>query len=274
MTTASNLAVRVPVLMYHRVGQPTSQTDQRYCVLPPRFTEHMKVLSRHGYRGVSIERLLDWMDGGPPLGESDLVITFDDGFRGVLEHAFPVLNALGWPATVFLVADEIGGTDEWHSATDPEGVRHRLLSSEDIGALKACGWSFHSHTCTHASLTQLDDASLRAELVGSRTALTDLLGERPYCLAYPYGHVDERVEAAVRAAGYRAAFSVQPGFNRRDVNPFRIRRIDVFGFDTPRVLLRKVQLGSNAGGLRQVAAYYWRQLSHGLRLSAERNRRA
>ena len=250
--------------MYHRVGKPESQTDQRYCVMPTRFAEQMKVLARHGHRGVSIERLLDWMDGGPPLNDKDIVITFDDGFRGVLEHAFPVLNALGWPATVFLVADEIGGTDEWHSATDPMGVRHRLLSADDIRTLQVGGWSFHSHTCTHASLTQLDDESLRTELVRSRAALTDLLGNQPYCLAYPYGHVDDRVEAAARKAGYRAAFSVQPGFNRRDVNPFRIRRIDVFGFDTPRVLLLKVRLGSNQGGLRHAAAYYWRQASRRL----------
>ncbi len=245
--------------MYHRVGFSSTDNDIKYCIAPDTFAAHMNVLARHGYRGVSIERLLEWIEGGHPLGANELVITFDDGFRGVLEHAFPVLNALGWPATVFLVADEIGGTDAWHSATDPEGVRHRLLSADDIRTLQSCAWSFHSHTCTHASLTQLDDESLRTELVRSRAALTDLLGDQPYCLAYPYGHVDDRVESAARKAGYRAAFSVQPGFNRRDVNPFRIRRIDVFGFDTPRVLLRKVHFGSNQGGLRYAATYYWRQ---------------
>lgn len=252
--------------MYHRVGIPSTDNDIKYCIAPDTFAAQMNVFARNGYRGVSIERLLEWMEGGRPLGANELVITFDDGFRGVLEHAFPVLNALGWPATVFLVADEIGGTDEWHSATDPEGVRHRLLNADDIRTLQACGWSFHSHTCTHASLTHLDDESLRTELVRSRAALTDLLGDQPYCLAYPYGHVDDRVESAARKAGYRAAFSVQPGFNRRDVNPFRIRRLDVFGFDTPRVLLRKVRLGSNQGGLRHAAAYYWRQASRRLGL--------
>ncbi len=121
------------------------------------------------------------------------------------------------------------------------------------------GCSFHSHTRRHLSLPGLDDAALTAELAGSRAALAALLGEEDFYLAYPYGHVDDRVESAARAAGYKAAFSVQSGFNRRDVNPFRIRRLDVFGTDTPRMLLRKMQLGSNDGSLRGALGYYLRR---------------
>jgi peptidoglycan/xylan/chitin deacetylase (PgdA/CDA1 family) len=74
-------------------------------------------------------------------------------------------------------------------------------------------------------------------------------------LAYPYGHYDDRVLNAARAAGYRAAFSVQPGFNRRDVDRFRLRRLDVFGTDTARALVRKITLGSNDGSLGNWLGY-------------------
>ena len=83
-----------------------------------------------------------------------------------------------------------------------------------------------------------------------------LLGRPVDYLAYPYGHVDERVVRAARSAGYRAAFSTQPGFNRRDVDRHRIRRIDVFGTDTPAMLMRKVRLGTNDGTLSGFARYY------------------
>jgi len=68
------------------------------------------------------------------------------------------------------------------------------------------------------------------------------------------------VVAAVRAAGYRAAFSVQPGFNRRNVDRYRIRRLDVFGQDSPRELLRKIRFGSNDGSLATIGRYYWNRL--------------
>ena len=65
---------------------------------------------------------------------------------------------------------------------------------------------------------------------------------------------------AAQQAGYQAAFSTQPGFNRQDVDRFRLRRLDVFGTDTPAALLRKMRLGSNDGSLGQSLRYGARRL--------------
>jgi peptidoglycan/xylan/chitin deacetylase (PgdA/CDA1 family) len=242
--------------MYHRVGTAHNDWEARYAITPGNFAAHVSALVRKGYRAVTIDALVDWLGGGPPLPQSAILVTFDDGFRGVREHALPVLEAAGWPFTVFLVSDLIGGEDEWTRASNPAGVTYPLLDRHEIRDMQRRGVSFHSHTRSHASLPSIDDAALREQLQGSRLALADLLGHDASYLAYPFGHVDERVEAAARAAGYRAAFSTQPGFNRRDVNRFRIRRIDVFGTDTPAMLLRKVKFGSNDGSLGHVGRYY------------------
>lgn len=249
-------AARVPVLMYHRVGQAGNAWEARYCISPDNFAAHMRALARKGYRAVDIDALVDWLEGGPPLPEGALLVTFDDGFRGVREHALPVLEALSWPFTVFLVSDLIGQQDHWTRASNPDGVTHPLLDADEIRDMQARGVSFHSHTRSHASLPTLDDSQLADQLAGARAALAGLLGHDVPYLAYPFGHLDERVEAATRAAGYRAAFSTQPGFNRRDVNRFRIRRIEVFGTDTAAMLLRKVKLGSNDGSLGHATRYY------------------
>ena len=45
-------------------------------------------------------------------------------------------------------------------------------------------------------------------------------------------------------------------FNRRDVDRFRIRRIDVYGTDTPAMLMRKIRLGTNDGRLSNLVRYY------------------
>lgn len=249
-------AIRVPVLMYHRVGDAGNAWEARYCISPGGFAAHMRALSRKGYRAVAIDDLVKWLECGPPLPQGAIVITFDDGFRGVREHALPVMEALGWPFTVFLVSDLIGQSDHWTKQSNPDGVTYPLLDANEIRDMQRRGVSFHSHTRSHASLPTLDDSALMDQLTSSRAALAELLGHEVPYLAYPYGHVDERVEAAARAAGYRAAFSTQPGFNRRDVNRFRIRRIDVFGTDTAAMLLRKVKLGSNDGSLAHATRYY------------------
>lgn len=252
---------RIPVLMYHRVGTAHNDWEARYAIAPDRFAAHMRILEKNSYRAISIEQLIQWLEGGPDLPDGAFLLTFDDGFLGVHDYAWPILREMGWPFTVFLVAGLIDGQDIWTRASNPSGITYPLLNATQILTMQAEGVSFHSHTLTHASLPTLDDTCLANELSASRTALTEILGSEVFYLAYPYGHVDERVAAAARAAGYRAAFSTQPGFNRRDVNSFRIRRMDVYGTDSAKILLRKIRFGSNDGSIGHVIRYYWHRLA-------------
>ncbi|MDN5864206.1 MAG: polysaccharide deacetylase family protein [Gammaproteobacteria bacterium] len=48
------------------------------------------------------------LDGRNPGGRPAAVITFDDGYRDVYEHAFPLLRSKGIPAVVFVNTDLVG----------------------------------------------------------------------------------------------------------------------------------------------------------------------
>lgn len=252
---------RIPVLMYHRVGAPHAPDDRVYCIPPDRFASHLHALDGAGYTPIPIETFVDWLDGSnPKLPARPFVLTFDDGFADLHRHAWPLLRELGWPATVFLVAGQIGGHDRWMQSPGRTRPLTPLLEPAQLSEMAATGMSFHSHSATHADLPTLADEALTEEIAGSRERLGALLGGPVNFFAYPYGHHDERVVAAVEAAGYRAAFSVLTGFNRRDVDRWRIRRLDVYGTDTPRALLRKIRLGTNDGSLRAVFGYYRQRL--------------
>lgn len=244
------------VLMYHRVGEARNDWEARYSIGAEAFRAHMEALAQAGHNAVPIDALFASLDGGPRLPEGAFVLTFDDGFRGVREHALPELEKRGWPFTVFLVSALIGGMDVWTRASNPDGRTYPLLGADEIKDMQRRGVSFHSHTRSHASLPTLDDHELERELVESRAALESLLGNEVAYLAYPFGHLDERVVSATCRAGYRAAFSTQPGFNRRNVDRYRIRRIDVYGTDSPAMLLRKMRFGTNDGRASMLLSYY------------------
>lgn len=254
--------------MYHRLGEAHNDWERKYCVASQRFSAHMGALERAGHRVADIADFLAWLDGARNLPDGALVITFDDGFKGVYKHAFPVLKDHGWTATIFLVADLIGREDEWCRTSNPSGATYPLMNMDEILAMSAAGMRFHSHSRTHPRLPTLSDERLEDEVAGSRAALEGLLGTPVDCFAYPYGHLDVRVCDAVKRVGYRAAFSTQPGFNRPDVDRLRIRRLDVFGTDTAAMLLRKIHFGANDGSLGQVARYYWRRTTQRLRGAA------
>ena len=249
-------ASRIPVLMYHRVGEIRAEAEMRYCVSPDRFADHMRALSKSGWWACAIDDFTAWLEGGPGLPAGAFLLTFDDGFLGIYRHVLPILRQLGWPATVFLVSTLLGSQDVWRRAESSEIHTYPLLGLPEINAMRPSGFAFHSHTRTHAELTRLGDEALYQEVAGSKSDLEALLGEPVAYIAYPFGRYDERVSRMARAAGYRAAFSVESGFNRPGIDAYRIRRIDVYGTDTPTRLLRKVSFGVNEGSWAQSVRYY------------------
>ena len=108
----------------------------------------------------------------------------------MLEHAFAVLSELGIPGTVFVPVGAVGGPG--------------LLDWDELACLADAGWEIGSHSLTHVCLTHLDDDTLDIELLSSREAIENRLGQMCRSIAYPYGASDERVRAAAARAGYTA----------------------------------------------------------------------
>ena len=200
------------VLCYHAVSANWPTT---LAVSPERLREHVRFLLRRGYEGVTFAELV--------RGEGSdrvLAVTFDDGYRSVLELGLPVLLELGVPATIFVPTDFVGspepmrwpGIDHWTPGSHQDELL--CLDWEQLGTLRDAGWEVGSHSRSHPRLTELDDQSLAGELTGSRQACERELGEPCLTLAYPYGDNDPHVQRAAREAGYEAATSLSPGRER------------------------------------------------------------
>jgi peptidoglycan/xylan/chitin deacetylase (PgdA/CDA1 family) len=191
------------VLCYHDVGpDPDNSTD--YFVSARRLRRQLQAIAGWGLQFVDLRELVDLLEVGVSL-DGLVAVTFDDALAGVRGHALEVLAELRVPATVFVVTD-VRGVDPpfWPGAG-------RTLRTDELQELRAAGIRLGSHTCTHPSLTELDDDGLRDELERSRHDLETLTGGDCDLLAYPSGHHDERVERAAEAAGYRAAFTFSFG---------------------------------------------------------------
>lgn len=90
------------ILYYHRVND---DHDPFFPSTPIRvFEQQMRFVARH-YRVVSLRDLVAHLDSGS--GESVVAVTFDDGYRDNYQHAFPILQRYGVPATIFLSTGSI-----------------------------------------------------------------------------------------------------------------------------------------------------------------------
>jgi len=254
-------ADRVPVLMYHRVDTGVRGDERRYCVTPRRFAEHLEWLAGAGYRPCTVNAFDRWFRGESELPLRSVLITFDDGFRGLYEHALPMLDARGWSATVFLVSGLIGQHAYWMTEESGKAGANALLDRAQIAEMARHGIEFQSHSRTHTDLTTLGDSELMEQILGSREDLQGVLGRPVDYFAYPFGRFDRRVQSAVQAAGYRLAFSVDPGFNRARSDALQVRRLDITGHDSRARFARKVAMGTNDGSLGGQLRYLGRRLA-------------
>jgi peptidoglycan/xylan/chitin deacetylase (PgdA/CDA1 family) len=97
-------------------------------------------------------------------------------------------------------------------------------------------------------LTTLDNAALKTELVDSRKLLQEKFRIPVNFFCYPAGKNDARVRAAVKAAGYKGATTVEPGVASKSDNPYELPRIRVNGTDSAATVAGRVRSGVGVSG--------------------------
>ena len=179
-------------------------------VRPDLLEANLAGLVARGYRGARFSDVV----AGRVRHRRTLVVTFDDGYRSVLERAKPILDRFDLPGTLFVPTDwpdrtapmTWPGIDQWLAT--PFEPQLDCLGWDELRAMAAEGWEIGSHTCSHPTLPELSDAPLEDELVRSKAVMEERMGAPCTSLAYPYGRVDARVVAATERAGYEAACTI------------------------------------------------------------------
>jgi peptidoglycan/xylan/chitin deacetylase (PgdA/CDA1 family) len=101
----------VQILVYHRVND---ENDPIFPGVPTKaFAEQMEYVAEH-YAVCSLSETVQRLRSND-LPAGLLTITFDDGYRDNCENAFPILNRLSLPATIFLATGAVdSGRMLWH----------------------------------------------------------------------------------------------------------------------------------------------------------------
>lgn len=232
------IAPRHAILSYHQTAPaPRRGTPCRALVLPPwRFALQLRTLKALGWRGLSMRDLQPYLRGereGRVFG-----ITLDDGYVNNLEHALPVLQALGFTATAYIVSGQIGGSNVWDHA---KGVPPQpLMDAAQLRHWASAGMEIGAHTRHHVDLTTCDDATARAEIAGSKADLEQLLDVPVRSFSYPYGEHNDRHVEMVRAAGYGTATTIISSRTHPDDELLRLPRISVHLHSTLPLVLAQV----------------------------------
>lgn len=185
------------VIMYHDIRtEPLNYFD----VLVNDLCAQLDWLKANDYETLTLEEFAGYIREGEEFPEKSVLITFDDGYNGIYNYAFPELKKRSMKAVFFVTASVIDNLDG--SYPHVTGKELREIASDK-------NFSIGSHTMTHSNLMKLSHEDRIHELKESKRILEQITGREVLAVAYPEGNYDEQVIESVKESGYEIAFAVQ-----------------------------------------------------------------
>lgn len=223
----------VAILGFHKIGEPSPGAWETWYYIPEStFVGYLSYLQENDWQVISLATFLQGLKAPESLPQQAALITFDDGYRSVLDVALPCLLRFGYPAVHFVPTNFIGGRNWFDEGAEPEEA---ICDWDDLQELERWGVSVQPHSASHRRFSELNLTEQEEELYRSKATLETGLGKPVEVLSYPYGDDamnSPALKQAMKQAGYQAACLYGGGPNPLPItDPYRLTRL-AMGPDT------------------------------------------
>jgi len=196
----------------------------------------MYLLKILGYRGVSISELHLQMKSSK--AEKLVGITFDDGYQNIIQNALPILKKLGFTATIYLVSQNIGGSNTWD---ENKGIaKQQILNENDVNIWINSGMEIGSHTRNHIDLLNCSLEVAKQEIIKSKSDLEERFKIPINHFCYPYGRFNDDIINLTKKAGYHSATTTERGRSSKISNLLALPRVQITYYTLPHLFLLKI----------------------------------
>lgn len=209
--------INIPILCYHDVT-PNNPDNNGLLISPEKFKEQLQYLKDNNYTPITLDELYDYLRNNKEIPEKPVVITFDDGYKGNYEYAYPLLKEFKFPATMFVISNYVGGAD--------------FMTTEQLKEMSNNGIEIESHTSKHDDLSKLNETEQVETLKNAKTSLEKIIEKPVDFVAYPFDRHNSNTRIAVEKAGYKLGFNLNGNFADRKDHNFNMDRIYVNGNDS------------------------------------------
>lgn len=185
------------ILSYGRVGEDSFPENN---IRTERFMAHIQELADNGYNVLPLPEIIKTLKAGNTLPPRTLAITFDGGYRSIMDKAVPALLAKNLPFTVFYAADQADtGAGQYLGWDDLK--RLRAQGGVTLGVLPAA----------YTHMLALPEEEMRRQINKARQRHREIFGEEAEFLSYPFGEYSKALETMAGETGFSAAFGLQSG---------------------------------------------------------------
>jgi biofilm PGA synthesis lipoprotein PgaB len=244
---------KLTILSYHEIAEGNDALIPMYTVTPTNFVRQMDWLKNNGYHFVGMNDVLADYAGKKALPDRAVLITFDDGYRSVYVHAFPILKLFNAPAVVALVGSWMDVPENGKVNFDGRSIpRTDLLSWEQLREMTKSGLvEVASHTyALHEGIASNpqgnlqpaatarrwiaeknryeDEASyarrVKDDLVRNNALLKKHLGKGPRIIVWPYGRYNIETRKIAAELGMPIGLTLDDGGNTDNTPLYGLRR--------------------------------------------------
>ena len=196
-----------------------------------------------GYNVVSLQDILDAKQGGKPLAEKAVLITFDDGYSSIYKYLYPLLGMYDYTAVIAVVG-------KWLSAKPGESVKYgdrdkklrsEFLSWDQLREMQASGHieiASHSFDLHHGELgnpqgnrqpsatTRIFNKKvqsyetdqqyyerIKTDLKSNSDLIEKHTGVRPRTMVWPYGASSKQTVSIAKELGMPVTLTLKAGNN-------------------------------------------------------------
>ena len=212
--------VQLPILMYHSILKDSARQG-KYVISPAVLADDLDALQQRGYETVTVSNLLAYVQGGAPLPEKPVMITFDDGYYNNYVYAYPLLQQRGMRAVVSIIGSQTAlytqeGTENayWsHLRLD------RLQEMQDVFEVQNHSWNLHEYGERRGCLRMRGEAEasyeslLREDTEQTQQLIIEAGLPAPQCYTYPFGACSEESERILQDMGFLCTLGCEERVN-------------------------------------------------------------
>lgn len=231
--------VSLPVVMYHHILN-SKQGD--YIISPAQFEEDLQYIKKQGYTTVTTAQILGYIQGGEPLPEKPIYITFDDGFEAIYTYAMPLLKKYDMKAVVSIIGKH---TDIFSNPEETRHLNYSHLSWAQLREMQASGvFEIGNHTydmhdncnnkrygirkrqgesqCEYVEYLNSDIGALSKQMEKE-------LGATPIVFAYPFGALCRDSVEVLSDMGIKVLLTCEEKVNKIEIGaktPISLKRFN------------------------------------------------